>query len=404
MFTDIEEAISWVTSRRNRNIGFHRFKEFMEEQGNPQDSFHSIHIAGTNGKGSTANYLSDILRSQGYRVGLYTSPHLINHRDRIRLNGEWIPEAVFLHYLNRDLESIEAADLSMFEIDTLIASQWYKEQQADYAVIETGLGGRLDSTNVIHHPDLEIITTIGFDHMDRLGDTLREIAGEKAGIIKSNSTVLIGHLEEEALSAIRTKAEQMNARIIQSSEIKDLGTDLMIMKGNQYRLAVSAYYEKEDAAMALEAASFLGADISSESVKQAVRNSMWPGRFEQLSTNPLIIADGAHNPEGMTALMKALAPCPRPLIGVFSALKDKQGKVLRTILESSCDHLIVTEFSNSRADTVEHLKDDQTETEQNWQAAINEAVKMAGSGGTVIITGSLYLISLVRPFILKHYT
>ena len=402
MFSNIEDAVEWVTSRRNRNHGFEHFQQVMEAEGNPQDTFRSVHIAGTNGKGSTARYLNDILMANGYKTGLYTSPHLENHRDRIRINDQWIPEAVFLKYLNQDLNVIETEDLSMFEIDTLIASQWYRDEQIDVAVIETGLGGRLDSTNTLHHPQLEIITTIGMDHMDRLGNTLGAIATEKAGIIKPNSRVLIGHLSEEARQAVQMKASTVQAEVIPAEAYEDTGKRQMKLMDHLYEVSTAAGYQKEDAAIALQAASLLGIDIGTEEVFRAVRNSMWPGRFETVHEHPLVLVDGAHNPEAMTALAASLQEMPHPIIAVFSALKDKQGQTIRRILEGACDRVIVTQFENERADTAAHLAEQDPDIEPDWQKAIHTAEALAGTDGTVIITGSLYLVSLARPYVKKQ--
>jgi len=400
MFSRIEDAIAWVTARRNRGSGFPHFQEVMAAAGNPQDAFRTIHVAGTNGKGSTCNDLYHLLRACGYSVGLYTSPHLIDHRDRIRLNGEWIGAEEFLAYLNRDLEVIEREDLSMFEIDTMIASQWYRDQKADWAVIETGLGGRLDSTNCLHHPQLEIITTIGFDHMDRLGNTLGAIAFEKAGIIKPDSRVLIGRLDPEAEQVILRRAEDMHAEC-RISSWEDLGEQAIGIGGERFELGEVPGYQKGNAALALQAAAWLGLDLHDPRIHEAIRASRWPGRFEQVSAHPRIILDGAHNPEGMAALTAAMAALPHPCIAVFSALKDKQGPKMRQMLEQSADAVLVTQFESARADTAEHLAGGAEPVILDWHEACRQAISMAGPDGSVVITGSLYFISLVRPGLIR---
>lgn len=396
MFSRIEDAVAWVTARRNRGTGFAHFQEVMAAAGNPQDSFRSVHVAGTNGKGSTCNDICSLLRACGYSVGLYTSPHLINHRDRIRLDGEWIGAQEFLQYLNSDLALIEREDLSMFEIDTLIASQWYRDCRADWAVIETGLGGRLDSTNCLHHPQLEVITTIGFDHMDRLGNTLGAIAFEKAGIIKPDSRVLIGRLDPEAEQVIARRAADMHAEL-RISSYEDLGPQAIGVAGERFELGEVPGYQKGNAALALQAVAWLGLDLHDPRLHEAIRTSRWAGRYEQVGDHPRVILDGAHNPEGMAALTAAMKDLPHPRIAVFSALKDKQGAKMRQMLEQAADRVLITQFDNARADTAEHLAGGKDPIIADWQQAVREALTLAGPEGSVVITGSLYLISLVRP-------
>jgi dihydrofolate synthase/folylpolyglutamate synthase len=302
------EAVAWVSGRRSSGHGFDVFRQAMAEAGDPQDGFASIHVAGTNGKGSVVCFLKDILTACGFRIGMYTSPHLVSHLDRIRLADRWIPAERFLQYLNEEMELIKRYDLSMFEIDTLIASLYYRDEKADWAVIETGLGGRLDSTNVLHHPRLEVITTIGFDHMDRLGSTLTAIAGEKAGIIKPGSRVVMGYLDPEAAAVIRQKAAAQQAELIETPAYEDLGPQRFRLYGQdlchrQPGGSIRRPMRRSHCARPGRWAS----TSQSDAVKEAVRCSRWPGRFEPVAAHPLIILDGAHNPQGMAALTASFA-------------------------------------------------------------------------------------------------
>ena len=400
MFNDINEAVAWVSGRRSSGHGFDVFRQAMAEAGDPQDGFASIHVAGTNGKGSVVCFLKDILTACGFCTGMYTSPHLVSHLDRIRLADRWIPAERFLHYLNEEMELIKRYDLSMFEIDTLIASLYYRDEKADWAVIETGLGGRLDSTNVLHHPRLEVITTIGYDHMDRLGSTLTAIAGEKAGIIKPGSRVVMGYLDPEAAAVIRQKAASQQAELIETPAYEGLGPQRFRLYGQDYAIASRAEYQKANAAVALCAARALGIDITSGAVKEAVRGSRWPGRFEPVAAHPLIILDGAHNPQGIAALTASFAALPRPLAVVYSALKDKQGQTMAKMLQNCCDRLYVTQFAGSRADSAAHLAPAPELIREDWKQAVREAREFAGADGTVVITGSLYFISDARAWLL----
>jgi dihydrofolate synthase/folylpolyglutamate synthase len=386
----------WVMSRKNRNHGLLPIQRVLEELGNPQDSYPTIHIAGTNGKGSVTNDLHEILMAHGYKVGMFTSPHLVAHRDRIRINNEWIPEDIFQKYLQDNLDAILREDLGMFEIDCVIAFLYFKEQKVDYALIECGLGGRLDSTNVIHHPSLEIVTTIAYDHMNILGDRLEQIAFEKAGIMQKDTACLIGHLPDKVLPVFARRAQRMQARLVKCPPYDDIGGRCLRFDGDTYALSSFALYQKQNAAIALEGAKLLGIHIHTDLTKRALENAHWAGRFEILAEDPLLIVDGAHNEEGMQALVASLAQLPRPLTVVFSALKDKPGTRMAKLLQANCDRLIITQFNNARADTLAGLSIENAESISAWQTAVDTARKETPSFGSVVITGSLYFVSLVR--------
>lgn len=392
-FQSYEEAERWALSRKSMLVYYEPFAAALHDAGDPQNGLLCFHVAGTNGKGSTCRFLYHILKTKYAKVGLYTSPQLESIRDRIRINDKWIPEDVFLSYANRYAEIIEKYKLGMVGISTLFCFLWFHEQQVDTAVIEVCMGGRYDTTNVITSPVCSIITSIGYDHMEFLGNTLGEIAGEKAGIIKPGCPVITGDLPEEAMHVIRRQAEALGSPLIAHLPFENEDEYRFRAGEETYETVISAPYYKFDAMLALSAAKTAGFDITSEAVKDAVRTSTWPGRFETVSEHPRIILDGAHNPEGMAALKRAAKDCARPLIGVFSALKDKQGPAMRSMMESFCDEVITTAFRNARADTAEHLGGDIIE---DWNEAINEACRRAGSEGTVLITGSLYFISEVR--------
>lgn len=386
----------WVMSRKNRNHGLLPITRVLEELGNPQDAVRTIHVAGTNGKGSVTNDLHEILMAQGYKVGMFTSPHLVTHRDRIRINAEWIPEDVFHQYLIEHIDAIEREDLGMFEIDCLIAFLWFRDQHVDYAIIECGLGGRLDNTNVISHPQLEIITTIAYDHMNILGDRIQQIAFEKAGIIQKNTTCVIGYLPEKVLPVIERRAVRMHASLVKCPSYDDIGGQGLRFEEDTYMLSSMALYQKKNAALALESAKLLGIDIHCDKTKDALKRAEWAGRFEIMAQHPLLIVDGAHNLEGMQALTASFINLPRPITVVFSALKDKPGSAMAQLLLQNCDRLIITQFVNARADTLDGLSIEHAETMMDWQEAIAKARKETNPSGSVVITGSLYFVSLVR--------
>ena len=392
-FQTYEEAERWALERKSILVYYEPFAEALKEAGDPQNGLLCFHVAGTNGKGSTCRFLYHILKTKYGKVGLYTSPQLESIRDRMRINDEWMPEEVFLRYANQYANIVEKHGLGMVGISTLFCFLWFQEEHVDTAVIAVCMGGRYDTTNVISAPVCSIITSIGYDHMEFLGDTLAEIASEKAGIIKPGCPVVAGSLPDEAMQVIEAEAERKRAALIPVLPFVNEEENGFDIDGIRYETSITAPFYKYDAALALTAAKTAGIDIASAAVRAAVQSSVWPGRFETVAYNPRIILDGAHNPDGMAALKEAAKGCSRPLIGVFTALRDKQGPKMREMMESFCDSVITTSFRNARADSAEHLGGDVIE---DWQCAVAEAKNRAGTGGTVLITGSLYFISEAR--------
>ena len=403
MFTEVDQALEWVMSRHGHSHDPEEMKQILAAAGSPQNTFGTVHAAGTNGKGSFVNYLSDILISQGRKTGMFTSPHLISHLDRIRIDGKWIPGETFMSYLNRYYDLITEQNLSMFEIDVLIAFSWFRDEHVDIAVIECGLGGRYDSTNVLDQPELSVITTVGFDHMERLGDTLGKIAWQKAGIIRYDSRVLAGNIPDEAMAVIEQEAENHHARLYRPLDYLPGENNSIILSGETFEISSDALYQRENAVLALTAAALLDIDITAPEVRKALKNSMWKGRFETVSTHPRVILDGAHNTHGVEALTKSLKTMKRPLVCVFAALRDKRGTMMAEMLDAVCDRLIVTEFDMYRADRAQTYLVDGAQLVTDWKEAIARAKEYAGKDGTVIITGSLYFISIVREYLMTEF-
>ncbi|MCR5795704.1 MAG: bifunctional folylpolyglutamate synthase/dihydrofolate synthase [Solobacterium sp.] len=381
----------WVMARKNRYHGLSFLKNACREAGDPQRDLRIVHITGTNGKGSTVNYLRDILMSEGYRVGTFTSPHLQDHRDRIRLNGEWIPEETFSSLLKEYMPLIEKYDLGMFEIDCLLCFVWMKQMKADWLLLEAGLGGRLDNTNIIDKSALSVITNTGMDHMQILGSRKAQIAFEKAGIIKPDGKVISGENDPVCRSVIRAHAARIRAGASFLNAYRPAGTHVFRFQDERYEVQGAAY-QKANAALALYAAQMLGVNIKKDSVKEAVRTSFWPARFERVRAN--VILDGAHNTDGIRALCSSLQGLPRPLTVVFSALKDKQVSEMAAMLDKNCDHLIMTYFENTRSEKG-HADSGYTYIE-DMREAVKRGIEEAGNTGTCVITGSLYFISIIR--------
>lgn len=269
--------------------------------GNPQENFKSVHIAGTNGKGSTAHMLSSILQEAGYKTGLYTSPHLKDFRERIRVNGLMIPEPEIIDFVEKNGATFESIQPSFFEWTVALAFDYFKDQEVDIAVIETGLGGRLDSTNILN-PELSIITNIGYDHMDMLGDTLDKIAFEKAGIIKKNTPVVIGYSSGQK-KVFQEKAKQTESQIIFADEKEPVTFKSDLLGRYQVENINTVYYSCQELLQQ-------GWKISESNLKngfeKVVDNTGIQGRWQIIEESPKIIFETAHNEEGFKVVMNQL--------------------------------------------------------------------------------------------------
>ena len=306
-----QETINWMFSKlpMYQNVGKTAFKkdltnslELSKHLNFPEKQFKSVHVAGTNGKGSTSHMIASILQEAGYKVGLYTSPHLKDFRERIKVNGNLISKNSVINFIKRNKVFLEEHQLSFFEMTVGLAFDYFAKQQVDIAIIEVGLGGRLDSTNIIT-PEVSVITNIGFDHTQFLGTTLPEIAYEKAGIIKNNVPLVIGEYQEEVFSVFKEKATTTKSILtIASKEITaDLVSDL---KGN---------YQSKNSKTAYQTCKILkskGFSISDENIlkglQNVIKNTGLLGRWQILKDNPKVICDTAHNKEGLTYVLAQL--------------------------------------------------------------------------------------------------
>ncbi len=331
-------------------------KALLKHLGNPQDKFRAIHIAGTNGKGSVSHTLSSVLQENGYRVGLYTSPHLKDFRERIRVNGSMISEDAVIDFVLRNQRVIEKIEPSFFEITVAMAFQYFADMQVDFAVIETGLGGRLDSTNILK-PWLCIITNIGYDHQHMLGNTLPEIASEKAGIIKYNVPLVIGEAQNETLNIFTDKANELNAPIYlasygYSADYSFLSPDYKQQMFNIYKGGSMYYenlktdliglYQKKNIITVLQAVEVLrgGFDISDEALYAGIakvkKNTGFAGRWQIMGANPMIVADTAHNEQGLQEVLKQIETVPhKKLHFVIGMVNDKNADTILMMLPKS---------------------------------------------------------------------
>lgn len=398
MFADIDSAINWLYERKSSRASMPYFKEVCNKLNNPQNDFYMVHVAGTDGKGSTVNYLAALLMSQGLKVGTLTSPHYVTHQDRIRINNQNIPDQFIIDYLNENYDFILDNDLSMFEIDYLMMCKYFKQENIDIAIVEVGMGGRLDSTNVVDNSKLQVITTIGYDHMNKLGNTLPEICNEKCGIIKNNSKVLIGHLNEECKQVVRRHVEEKQCVLYELGDIEDLGERKIGFDGREYELSSYALYQKHNASLALYAFKLVcedrNIDIDYDKAREYLKNAFWHARFEIVKQNPRVIIDGAHNIHGVEALASSFDQFEGSKCIVFSALKKKEYKKMVKLLENHCDKMIITKFENDGAISLDEFSD--YDTYDNYHEAIDYAI---GNYDNILICGSLYFMSDV---VLNH--
>ena len=318
-------------------------KELLDFLGNPQNSFKTVHVAGTNGKGTVSHTLASIFQECGYKTGLYTSPHLLDFRERIRINGQMIPEQNVIDFIGDNKEKFEEMQLSFFEMATGMAFDYFAKEKVDIAIIEVGLGGRLDSTNVIN-PELSIITNISLDHVNMLGHTLAEIAVEKAGIIKPNTPVVIGETQPETKEVFINKAKECNAPIFFADQIIDCDKihiesldyqKFDIWKDNElYIEAVEfpllGYYQKKNLATVICAVEILKEKFNIDKknvingLEFVVKNTNLMGRWQILSRQPLVIADTGHNVGGIKEIVMQLSDMTfRKLHFVLGCVNDK---------------------------------------------------------------------------------
>lgn len=369
------------------NLGLERIRFLLEKLDNPHLKFQSIHIAGTNGKGSTAAMIASILREAGYKVGLYTSPHLFDYTERIKVNGEDISRKEF----NLGLKGIrkKAKGLTtpptVFEVLTAVAFWYFAKRKVDYAVIEVGMGGRLDATNVIA-PLVSVITNIELEHTKILGKTLAKIAAEKAAIIKPGVPVVTAEWKREPLRVIREVAEKQGSLLIQVSrkqKVKSRKSKIENRKSN-----LLGPHQAINSACAVVAIRLAGIPVSRGAISRGLRKVKWPARLQIISKKPLIIVDGAHNPAGsrtLAAALRSLYPKQRFTI-IFGCQNDKDYLKMLKELKPVTDKLIITRSSHSASRPPTFLL-----THSDPSSRISSALKKWDKESPLLITGSLFL-------------
>jgi dihydrofolate synthase / folylpolyglutamate synthase len=406
--------------RLGTRLGLERMEKLVEALGSPQKAYRTIHVVGTNGKTSTTRFISALLQAQGHKVGAYTSPHLISLAERQMVDSVPSTDEQFCDLVSRirpvvdELEKSLGPDesLTQFEILTAAAFLFFKEQGCDVAVIEAGLGGRLDATTVISS-DVQVLTSIGLEHTELLGDTLSAILKEKQAVIPPHGKVVAGVLAPELKTELK---EFCTAR---EAECHLFGDDVVVLadpRGESFdifsiygcymdvRLRVLGGYQRVNAAVSVAAVElFKGGELDADLVRSALNNTAAPGRLEIISTQPLCIFDGSHNPPGMEETMRSLDPIleRRRLIAVVSILRDKDAVEMIRHLAPRCDIVFATQSSSSRALSADELaaiiskldKGTEVFVDPDPHSAMVSAYRLATSNQVVLVTGSLTLIS-----------
>ena len=426
------ETNQWIANYRTDqpHFGLERMVELLALRGNPHLKIKVIHIGGTNGKGSTIAFLKNMLKKMGLRVGVFSSPYLIHYTDQIAINEESIPEArleVLMSEYHSLLEGEQAQALqgtTEFEIITAIAYDYFAFERVDVAIMEVGMGGLLDSTNVCQ-PILTGITTIGLDHVALLGDSLESIAEQKAGIIKQGVPLVTGDIVPEALAVIDQIAKEKEApRLVygedyQVSHQGSVGTGEVFdytspLRQGSFQTGLLGLHQIENAGMAITLLDTYcletGRELASNDiVAQALAETSWPGRFEVVCREPLMILDGAHNPHALKALVETLQERFEDYHKeiLFTCIKTKALEDMLDLLETLPDiELTLTHFDDSRATDEEVLKEAAQSRKlnfQSWQVFLDQSMIDIEEKKTVrIVTGSLYFLSQVRAYLMER--
>ncbi len=420
---DYIEKLSGLGSK----LDFGRINEILERLGRPQDKLKAVHVAGTNGKGSVSSMISQMLISAGYKTGLYTSPHLEKYNERYVINNVEISDSDFVKYMyivkecadNMDKEPIGRP--TVFEQLTALAFLYFADNNVDYAVIEVGLGGRFDATNVIKSPLLSVITSISFDHMEYLGNTIESIAFEKGGIIKEGRPTVLYRQDLKVYNVIKGLCDERHSQLYYlnngTTEIKkqDINGTVMSVKNDLYEydnivLPLVGEYQIKNCETALLAAYALkkeGVILSDENILNGIKNVKWNGRMEICKKEPMVIIDGAHNADGINMLVKSIKKyfSDKRIVLLMGVLGDKDYEKMAAQIVPLAETTVITQPDSSRALSVEGFKKtvekycDNVYGFENIEEAYSFALDLTGKDDVLICAGSLYLIGRLRQII-----
>lgn len=433
MKLSIEEAIAWIHSRLpfGSRPGLERVEALLDLIDHPERKIEMIHVAGTNGKGSTVSYLRNMLEQVGLRVGTYTSPYIEIFNERIAINGEFISDQDLIAFVEKYQPLVQTLDadtktngITEFELLTALAFDYFLQKEVDVAIIEVGLGGLLDSTNVIT-PVLSAITTIGLDHTDILGTTMEEIAYQKAGIIKPSVPLVTGNILPQAQQVIDEVAQKAQAKIyrfnvdyqVEYQHVDPNWGEIFHFYNEQgkiknLRTPLLGAHQVENAGLAIELffqyCQLKGIKVQQQWIKAGLNQTTWPARMEKISTEPLVVLDGAHNEHAMKRLVENVQRefSNRKVFILFSALETKDiSGMLAALAEIPRSQLLVTTFDNPKAI---HLTSDyqaicpkKISIVSSWQFGLADLLEKMNENDLLLVTGSLYFVSEVRQFLLN---
>lgn len=393
-----ESIVNTIDNKRRfgKACGRDVTKEFLDVLGHPESGMHIIHIAGTNGKGSVAAFVSSILQAasfaskEPFKVGLFTSPHLIEYTERIQIDGKQIPREDVVRIGEMLLNSQLKLEPTMFDYWLAMALVYFKEQGVSYVVLETGLGGSKDSTNGLAvAPEVCAITSIGLEHTQYLGDTIEKIAGEKAGIIKPGVPVVIGQMPNEARDVIIARANELGSPYVLAGEVS-----------SDIQLGLFGKYQKKNASVAEEIIRCLKLEINNQTIESGLAKAVWPGRMQVISNEPFIMVDGAHNPSGVQALYDSLTAefSNERFSFIMAVMADKDYLEMAQIVAPVAEHIFTMNVESSRALQAKDLADAikgigvSASAYTSYETALKEALSL---GKKVIVFGSLYFIGEV---------
>ncbi len=412
-------AFLYGLQRHGIRPGLSRVEKLLGLLGNPESDFLSIHIAGTNGKGSTSAFAASILREAGFKTGLYTSPHINKFNERIQVNGRAISDADLARIISRVRKAASGVkgQLSFFEFTTALAFLYFSEKKTDVAVIETGMGGRWDATNVIT-PLVSVITNVGLDHTAHLGKTLPEIAFEKAGIIKYGVPVVTGETGKAALSVISKRARELDSPLLPMGRAFDIDGDERSadytgldgrIKG--LKLSLSGAHQLDNASVALaaiECVRMYGLHITAKAIRDGLRKASWPGRLEVVGKRPLVILDAAHNPAGAKALKAFLERLPRKRLSlVIGVMNDKDIRGIFKELMPLADTVYLAAPKVERSAPVEDLERLALPSKKRVisSGSVKEACRLAiieaDAKDAVCVTGSIFTVGEARGYLIR---
>lgn len=418
---NIQEAMDFIhqTQYKGSKLGLSNIQTLMELLGNPQDELKYIHVAGTNGKGSTSAMLSSILVEAGYNTGLFTSPYINEFNERIQVNGKNIPDEFLIKYVEKLKIALDKMDNkpTEFEIVTALGFLYFHEMNCDIVVLEVGLGGRLDSTNIIGKPEIAVITAIGIDHTKELGEDIEKIAWEKAGIIKENSDVVLYEQDEVITNVINKICKEKSAKLYISEPqeiiLKDFSLQNQVLDYKnlkEVKLGLLGEHQLKNAAVVLKTVEVLeskGWNISKESFIAGLKKVKWPARFEVMNMNPVFIVDGAHNPHGVETLAKNIDNYfkNKKITFITGVMQDKDYGKMYDLIAPFAKKFVVVKPENPRAFDYHELGKflkNRYNVEiiegENIQLGIEKALESSNEEDIIIAFGSLYMAGEIRSY------